>query len=267
MRSHVAKVFVLMCSISIGSFVSGCDGRTHIKGVVLDSNDIPIGHAEVRLTTGKLNQEVKSSDSGVFKIGLTHSPWNPELTLSVTKPGFKPFEKHFHAREHLESIIASLEPISAGQDASTPPFSVSIVSGRRDGITMAKHGAREFYVVLTNVTNGPRPVWEYWNSWGFQTVSFELTTADGKQFVLSKKDKDFDVNFPSFFIVEPGEHQVFAIGLDESWEAQPTLPTKAEMPITLRAVYEVASSREASKYNVWTGRIESHSYKLSLLQY
>jgi hypothetical protein len=36
------------------------------------------------------------------------SPFNPELTLEVTKPGFKPLEKHFHAKEQLESIAATL---------------------------------------------------------------------------------------------------------------------------------------------------------------
>src|SRR5262245_31113901 len=91
-------------------FLAGCDGGTHLRGVVLDPNDMPISGADVTLATGTLKREIKSSDRGLFKIGMTHSPWNPELTLSITKPGYKTYEKHFHAKEHLEAIVANLEP-------------------------------------------------------------------------------------------------------------------------------------------------------------
>jgi hypothetical protein len=40
-----------------------------------------------------------------------------------------------------------------------------------------------------------------------------------------------------------------------------------EMPITLKAVYEVSTTPEASQYKVWTGRLESHSYNFSLRQW
>jgi hypothetical protein len=197
---------------------------------------------------------------------MTHSPFNPELTLEVTKPGFRPFEKRFHAKEHLESIVATLDPIANVQETSSSPFSVSIVPGI-DGITMAKNKPREFYVVLTNVSGLPQAVWEFWNSWGYQAISFELTTTDGHKFVVSKRPGIFTVNFPSTFLVKPGEHQVYPIQLDEWWETHPSLPKTDEMPITLKAVYEVSTTPEASQYKVWTGRFESHTYNFSLRQW
>ena len=265
-KSLAAYAFVLMCATSIGGFLSGCDGGTYLKGVVLDSNDTLIADADVKLTTGELRREVKSSDHGVFKIGMTHSPFNPELTLEVTKPGFKPFEKRFHAKEQLESIVATLEPVAKVPETSWSPFSLSIVPGT-GGITMAKDKAREFYVVITNVSGGPQSIWQYWNSWGYQALSLEMTMADGKEFVLSKKQEEFTVNFPSTFVVEPGEHQVYPIKLDEWWETHPVLPKTDEMPIKLKAVYEVTTTPEASQYKVWTGRLESHSYNFSLRQW
>src|SRR5579863_422466 len=76
-------------------------------------------------------------------------------------------------------------------EAPKPPFSFSIVptnsSGEVGSITMAQSKARDFYVVLTNVSKDPQPVWEYWNSWGYQTISFELTTANGRKFVVSMR--------------------------------------------------------------------------------
>ncbi len=265
-KSLVAHAFVLMCAISISGLLSGCDGGTYLKGVVLDSNNVPIADANVKLTTGELKREVKSSDRGVFKVGMTHSPFNPELTLEVTKPGFKPFEKRFHAREHLESIVTTLEPVAKVQEAPRSPLSLSIVPGI-GGITMAKNKPREFYVVITNVSGGPQSIWQYWNSWGYQAISFELTMADGKKFVLSKKQEEFTMNFPSTFAVEPGEHQVYPITLNEWWETHPALPKTDEMPISLKAVYEVSTTPEAIQYKVWTGRLESHSYNFSLRQW
>jgi hypothetical protein len=159
--------------------------------------------------------------------------------------------------------------ISSGVESSSPsPFSLSIVSGTNNSITMSKRTewAHEFYVVLTNISKEPQPVFEYWNGWGFQAISFELTTADAKRFVLTVKDRGFDKNFPSTFVVAPNEHQVFPIRLDESWQVQPALTVADGIPITLKAVYQVKRTRESTREHVWTGRVESHSYSLSLWQ-
>lgn len=132
---------------------------------------------------------------------------------------------------------------------------------------MSKKGAREFYVVLTNISQEPQPVWEYWNSWGFRAISFELSTADGKKFVLTKKDRTFDYNFPSIFIVEPSEHQVFAVRFDDSWAVEPALPKTDEMPVELKAIYSVSANPDTAKFHVWTGRVDSLSYNFTLSQY
>ena len=72
-------------------------------------------------------------------------------------------------------------------------------------IEMAHGKPRDFFVVLTNVSAERQAVWEYWNSWGYQTVSFELTTEDGKKFVVSRRQEEFTRNFPSTFLIERGE--------------------------------------------------------------
>lgn len=72
------------------------------------------------------------------------------------------------------------------------------------------------------------------------------------------------MNFPSTFVVQPGEHQVFVIHLDEWWVAQPAFPRADEMPIAIKVIYEVKPTAEASQYRVWTGHIESHTYNFAL---
>jgi hypothetical protein len=153
------------------------------------------------------------------------------------------------------------------------PFSLSVVpetshgEGFGSSIEMAHNKPRDFYVVLTNVSSQTQAVWEYWNSWGYQTVSFELTTADGKKFLASKRQQEFTKNYPSTFLIEPGEHQVYAIRLDERWETHPLLPKTDEASITLKAIYEVAPTPAATQHKVWTGRLESRTYNLSLRQW
>jgi hypothetical protein len=98
-------------------------------------------------------------------------------------------------------------------------------------------------------------------------ISFELTTIEAKNFVVSRRQGYFTKNAPSTFLVKPGEHQVYPIRLDEWWKTHPALPKTDEMPISLKAVCEVSTTPEASQYKVWTGRLESHSYNFSLRQW
>ena len=130
------------------------------------------------------------------------------------------------------------------------------------------HDTRDvFYVVLTNVSEQRQSVWEYWNSWGYQTISFELTTNDSRKFVASRKVAEFTRNFPSTFQVQPGEHQVYAVCLDKLWEVHPSFPKADEIPITVKVIYQVTPTPDAAKYKVWTGRVESKNYNMTLRQW
>ena len=124
----------------------------------------------------------------------------------------------------------------------------------------------EFYVVLTNISDKPQPIWESWNSWGYQTISFEFILGDDQRFLVSKRPQEFTKNFPSIFIVPPGDHYVYLIRLDGEWNIT-GIPKSTEMPVVLKAIYAVSTTSEASQYNVWIGRVESPSYELTLRQW
>ena len=167
----------------------------------------------------------------------------------------------------LVLALAGMSP----NDALKVPFSLAVVAtfGSAEGgaIEMAQNKPRDFYVVLTNVSGESQAIWDSSNSWGYRAVSLEITTADGRTFVASRREEDFTRNGPSTFSVAPGEHQVFAIRLDKWWETRPSLPKADEMPIKLKAIYEVSLTPEAAKQKVWTGRSESRSYNLTLRQW
>ncbi len=144
-------------------------------------------------------------------------------------------------------------------DAQNPPFSISIVP--------ETNHVQPFGGSTAMASPETQAVWEDWNSWGYQNVSFELVTENGKKVLLSKRQAEFTTNFPSTFLIEPRENQVYDIRLDEEWKAQPTLAKSDEMAITLKAIYEVPPTPEAAEYKVWTGRVESRSYKFKLRQW
>jgi hypothetical protein len=146
------------------------------------------------------------------------------------------------------------------------PFSLAVDPGH-SGITMAQNNPDEFYVVVTNISKKPQAVWRRGNSWAYKNISFEFTLPEGQKVIVSEGPQDFTKNNPSTFLIEPGEHRVYSIRLDKWWEANPSLPRADEMPITLKAIYEVRVTPEAIQYKVWTGRVESKSYSFTLRQW
>jgi hypothetical protein len=156
---------------------------------------------------------------------------------------------------------------------AAPPFTLAIVPTKSHGgtvgpsIVMAQEKPEAFHVVLTNISAEAQPVFETWNSWGYQAVSFEITLPDGKTSMLTMRDQGFSKNFPSTYLIPPGGHQVFPVKFDKAWQAKPTLPHAAEMLITLKAIYEVGETPESREKHVWTGRVESAPVKLTLRQW
>lgn len=131
---------------------------------------------------------------------------------------------------------------------------------------MMARSAGEFYVVLTNISGKPQSVFETSNSWGYQAISFQLQLPNGRTVTVSRAPENFTKNYPSVFIVPPGEHKVFAITLDDSWNTAPAVPLADQTPleITIRATYKLSPTPESATEKVWTGRIESAAYNFKL---
>jgi hypothetical protein len=160
--------------------------------------------------------------------------------------------------------------------SSEPPFSVSIVpqdsNDAGQWISMRKAGSiKPFYVVLTNTTSEPQRVFEAWNMWGYKAIAFECLTEDGQRAIVSRKDQDFDKNYPSTSIVPPGEHYVYAIEFtNQNWTMAPSLRfSKAEAVVVhLKAIYQLTPTRESQKLGkkIWVGRAESKDYAFRLVR-
>jgi hypothetical protein len=79
-----------------------CDGYTSVRGHVQDSTGKPIEKASVTLETFGRQDDIDTAKDGSFEVGFTHAPREVQLTLRVTKPGFKPFSETFSSRSRPE---------------------------------------------------------------------------------------------------------------------------------------------------------------------
>ena len=178
----------------------------------------------------------------------------------------------------LASFVALLLSFA---NAAEVPFALTVVPSqsseheRRIGVRAEAdkdpHQAKMFpgplYVVLTNTSKESQPVFRTSNSWGFDNVSFEITTADGKKLVASMRMQTFTVNFPGTFLIPVGEQKVYAIRLDEQWEVKPQALAFGLQDVTIKAIYEVKETKDSKEQKVWSGRVESKPYQFKLYRY
>ena len=162
----------------------------------------------------------------------------------------------------------SLLAVTTQADEPKVPFTLTVVPSRSGAdernISTAEKQPPVFYVVLTNVSDHPQPVWETRCSWGYQTISFEIILPDGKRLSVTQKPKIFTVNPLAVFVVPAGEQQVYPIQLNVDWENCPLAVTRVGVPVTLKAIYSVVPTPESTAHGVWTGRTESASYQIML---
>jgi hypothetical protein len=165
-------------------------------------------------------------------------------------------------------VLALLALSVADTTRAQTPFTLSLVPSQsvpsQRGVASAASRPDTFYVVVTNVSEQPHAVWALSNSWGYRSLSLEMALPNGTTVTLFKKPQRFTRNIPRAFLIPPHEHQVFPIRLDSEWQNRPTFPAAGSEQITLRVIYEVAPSAEATDQAVWAGRVASQPYALTL---
>ena len=118
----------------------------------------------------------------------------------------------------------------------------------------------QFYVILKNKTNESKRLFEYWNSWGYQNISF-LFHVSGETRLVTRKHLDFTRNFPSTYEIPSGEVIVFPIIFDQWWHELPNI-AEGESKVNIQIVYECKPSVESEESKVWTGTVSSKVYEV-----
>lgn len=173
------------------------------------------------------------------------------------------------------SLIGSLSSLIGGSDSwkanptssaptgfpkvypETDNFEISLSANKR--VISCFHEPSEFFVTLKNKTDKPQRLFEYWNSWGYQNISFYLYTKDGTQ-IVTRKDQNFTRNFPSTYEIALGETMVFPLKFDSSWEELENIP-EGESKLRIQVVYRCVPSFEAKDSGAWTGIVASKIYQ------
>ena len=115
-----------------------------------------------------------------------------------------------------------------------------------------------FHVLLINNSDRPVRIWADSNSWGHESLSFEITDATGRHWRAVKRKTVFTRNIPTYVTIAPGQTLAKRIffGDTKVWEGFP-LEKGQSFSVRMRAVFQVAPSPEATQSAVWTGRLES----------
>jgi hypothetical protein len=118
--------------------------------------------------------------------------------------------------------------------------------------------SQHFAIVLTNIGSHPIRLWRNWCSWGYFNLSFKVQDQEGRTFVVKRKQRPWNKNYPDWMIIPPGDHMVIKVAFGSSkWQNSPLPKPGLQRVVKLQAVYESAESKEAKKHGVWCGKVSS----------
>ena len=148
------------------------------------------------------------------------------------------------------------------------PFEITIVpesqTAKISRISVGPGSVRVFFIVLKNITDNNQKVFESWNSWGYQSISFELIMENGNKYYVKKKNQEFTRNAPSTYLIPPRGFKVYAICLNEEWEGLPKFEKDGKATAKIMAIYDVVKSKESLEFGVWSGKTFSKEITVEL---
>ena len=144
------------------------------------------------------------------------------------------------------------------------PLSISIAVPETYGKRVITYWDQKshFNVVLTNPTDTPVNLWQEGCSWGYDSLTFEITDKNGKPRVVRKKPIFWCVNRPRFEVLGPQESIVIDVYFSdvEIWTGFPR-PKNGTEEATMRAIFTNDPDEDTKKHNVWTGRLATKPLK------
>lgn len=141
------------------------------------------------------------------------------------------------------------------------PLSISISAPVKDGKRIIELYKPEdhFHVVIRNNSDQPIELWSPNSSWGFNNLSFEITTSNEEKFILKKVEREWDKNFPGHFSIEPYNYFVIDVNFyDDTWQNFPVqFENGLDNKIKLSAIYQIEQTIKARELHIWLDKIVS----------
>jgi hypothetical protein len=170
-------------------------------------------------------------------------------------------------------FVASMQRTGASP-ATQPQMKISIAmretNDPKSKYSLTGESKIIFFAVIENTGSDSVKLWNDWNSWGYDNLSFEIIDNSGKTSIARRKKAAFTRNFPAVIEIGPGEvivREVDLLSKTIPWTGFP-LPRKAERskPFQMRALYSIKDSKESKELGVWTGAIRSQSHTFTIEQ-
>src|SRR5262249_20627942 len=126
--------------------------------------------------------------------------------------------------------------------------------------------APQLTVVVTNAGSESLRLWKDSCSFGYRTLSFEVTDKSGKHSVVTRVERIWEKDFPAWDTLAPGATMTTDVSLTEKdWQGLPHLRPGERRAVTMHAVYRSAPGYQARLNNVWVGSVASQDIDVTLL--
>ena len=121
-------------------------------------------------------------------------------------------------------------------------------------------------VVIRNTSSASVRLWKDSCSFGYRTLSFEITDRDGKRFVATRVERTWEKDFPAWDTLAPGASMTTDVSVTaKDWQGLPHLQPGERRAVRMHAVYRSAPGYEAQLNSVWVGSVASEDIDVTLL--
>jgi hypothetical protein len=123
-------------------------------------------------------------------------------------------------------------------------------------------------ITFVNPDNISLRVWEFDNSWGWNTLKWMITYKSDERKNIIKitklQKKGWTKNGPTFFEISPNSgYSISNDFSDGDWEFPQEINAIKTMPVILKCILDIPDSPEAIIYDVFTGKLESNEIILN----
>lgn len=169
-------------------------------------------------------------------------------------------------------LALALVPTVRASEPEKQPLVISLSVPVRDGGKWVDGDSKyRLHVIITNGSTDAVNICNDHCSWGYQSLSFELSDEKGGKWTVSKKPTIWYSNVPQFWTLQP--HGQLALDADlgdqKAWAGMPLNLNR--VVYTVRAVFEFKRDNSYDDIQkatggklppVWTGRIVSKPEKI-----
>ena len=111
-------------ALTVALLLSSCDAWTQARGTIRDPSGKPIPDALITIEVGSDSRKFRSSEDGRYVSSVSQPPWKTAISLTVSKPGYTPYEQKLKGPGIYKDLDVVLKAISKdsnpSQDANTP---------------------------------------------------------------------------------------------------------------------------------------------------